>query len=239
MSERDRAIILGMLQRQAADLERMQNVVCYPPGHRFTANYGLPPRAGCKGTTRDGRPCAAHPQIVGPDGYCHWHSPSLAWERRAWCDARRGPRWIRWGIALARASGDRGLARQGERLLLAQARGNAIAGRWDSHPVSALPLPALDALPMGQRRVVEALLAGETGRTYAEAAAVLGLHVGCVHAHLARIGTRHPATYDAIMSRRAEQLELRHEAAQEREYRRTAARRAVYVEAHGREPWAT
>ena len=56
MGEADRAIILGMLQTRAADLARMHDLVCYPPGHRFTANYGLPPRAGCQGTTRDGRP---------------------------------------------------------------------------------------------------------------------------------------------------------------------------------------
>jgi hypothetical protein len=45
------------------------------------------PELRCRGTTRDGKPCAAHPR-PGTD-LCPWHSPDLAARRAEW-SARGG-----------------------------------------------------------------------------------------------------------------------------------------------------
>lgn len=219
MSEADRAILLGMLRERKEELDRL-----------LRGEY-------CHGTTRDGRPCYAPSVIVRPSGYCHWHDPDLAWERRSWCEARRGPR-LGWVASLERLTGAPGLVAGLRARWAEEMAGTAVSGRSNFHPFSRVSAAAIDALPMGQRRVVEALLAGEIGRSYPEAAAVLGLHLGTLHAHLSRIRKRHPATYEAIMMQRAEQLERRHQAAEAREYERGVRRLASYREAHGRDPWA-
>jgi hypothetical protein len=207
MSEADRAILLGMLREGKEELARL-----------VRGEF-------CQGTTRDGRPCYAPSAIVRPSGYCHWHDPDLARERQAWCEARRVTR-LAWVAQLERLTGATGLV-AGLRALAALDTGNAISGRFDFHPSSQVAASQIDALPMGQRRVVEALLAGESGRTYPDAAGALGIHLGTLHAHLARIRKRHPATYDAIMAK----------AAEEREYQRGVRRLAAYREAHGCDPW--
>ena len=71
----------------------------------------------------------------------------------------------------------------------------------------------LEALPPGQRRVVEALMEGDTAPTYGQVADRIGLHLGTVHSHLRRIRQRHAALYAALMQHRRQQLEQRHEKA--------------------------
>ena len=84
--ERQRA--LDWLRERGTALEREVDLLYNPPGALFSHRFGIPPRVGCKGTTRDGRPCAAHAAIVGDSGYCHWHDPALAVHRIAWCNGR-------------------------------------------------------------------------------------------------------------------------------------------------------
>jgi hypothetical protein len=79
--ERQRA--LDWLRERGQGLERQVDLLYNPPGALFSRRLGLPPRVGCQGTTRDGRPCAAHAAIIGPTGYCHWHDPALAVHRIA------------------------------------------------------------------------------------------------------------------------------------------------------------
>src|SRR3954469_12248030 len=137
----------------------------------------------CHGTTRDGRPCLAHSAIVRPTGYCHWHCPTLEAERLAWASARRGPR-LAWVARVERLTGATGLVAGLRAQWEAEAAGHGVSGRVDFHPSSAIAAAAIDALPMGQGRRVEALLAGAMGRSYPEVAALLGVHLGCVHAPL-------------------------------------------------------
>ena len=51
--------------------------------------------------------------------------------------------------------------------------------------------------------MAEALVADPRGRTYPAVAAALGVHVGTVHRHLARIRAHRPAAYRALMAARA------------------------------------
>ena len=83
------------------------------------------------------------------------------------------------------------------------------------HDLAAL----LATLPAGQRRVAEAFVAEPWGRTRGETAAALGVHVGTVHRHLARIRGRRPAIYAALMARRR------------------ATRRYIFQHIYGCEPW--
>lgn len=55
------------------------------------------------------------------------------------------------------------------------------------------------AVPAGQLRVAEALIAEPEGRTYPEVARVLGIHLGTVHQHLRRLRLRHPDVYASVM----------------------------------------
>ncbi len=102
-----------------------------------------------------------------------------------------------------------------------------------SHDLAAL----LATLPVGQRRVAEALIAGPHGRTYPAVAAALGVHVGTVHRHLARLRARHPMVYAALMAVRAWQLAGRHERARTRARVRRATRRYIFQHVYGCEPW--
>ena len=84
--------------------------------------------------------------------------------------------------------------------------------------------------------------AGDRARTYAEVAAMLGMHRGTVSRHLERTRRLHPHLYAAVMTVRAEQLAQRHATAVERAaahsrqwHRRQAARR--YREQFGCWPW--
>jgi hypothetical protein len=84
----------------------------------------------------------------------------------------------------------------------------------------------------GQRRVVEALLGLAEGQTYEGTARALGLHVGTVYTHLARLRRAWPELYIEVMAIRASQLGARHHAAMARAaarsadwHRRQAARR--------------
>ena len=81
-------------------------------------------------------------------------------------------------------------------------------------PNKTLP-PALDltALPQGQRRVAEALVAGENAQTYKGVAEQLELSLGTVYEHLRRIRLNHPEVYAALMAERKGQLERRHTSA--------------------------
>ncbi len=102
-----------------------------------------------------------------------------------------------------------------------------------SHDLAAL----LAALPPGQRRVAEALMAEPAGRTYPQVAALLGVHLGTVHRHLARIRRRHPAAYRALLAVRADQLAGRHTRAVAGAKAQRARRRYIHRHLHGREPW--
>ncbi len=219
-----RAEMLAHLAARRDELGHMLDALDCPPGAPFPARFGLPPHMPCQGITRRGTPCAAPAAIIGATGYCPWHDPELAIERRAWCAARRGSRHLRWFAHIA--------ARYG---------GQSITPQVATHPdpVTA-PLPALDlaALPVGQRRAVTALLAVPEGRTYAEAAAALGLRAGTLRRHLARVRAHHPALYAAAMVHRTAQLRRRHERAEARARQGRAAYRGRHRERFGREPWA-
>jgi DNA-binding CsgD family transcriptional regulator len=78
----------------------------------------------------------------------------------------------------------------------------------------------LTKLPIGQRRVAEALLSKDVGRTYPEVAALLRINLGTVHTHLRRIRLQHPAIYRALMAERARQLAARHRRATAKEKER-------------------
>jgi transposase len=79
------------------------------------------------------------------------------------------------------------------------------------------PLQAmLKQLPMGQRLVAYALIAGDGAPTYRQLAALLGVHCGTVYQHLRRIRLRRPHIYAAVMAHRARQLGERHVRALER-----------------------
>lgn len=192
MHEVARDRLLAEWNQHGQDLDRLSDLLYCPPGSRFTTRYGLPPRVGCQGTTRDGRPCAAHAAIIGPTGYCHWHDPDLGMERAAWAAGRQGSRLLRWFARIAPEACQ------------------AIVVQDDVHPdsVSTAPLPPLDlvGVPDGQRRVLVALLAEPEGRTYPATAATLGLHLGTVHRHLARLRERRPAVYAAVLAQRETQL---------------------------------
>ena len=95
----------------------------------------------------------------------------------------------------------------------------------------------LVAVPAGQRRVAEALVADPYGRTYPEVAATLGLHVGTVHRHLGRIRRRHPAVYAALSAKRAEQLDARHQKTLARRRTKRWQRRYLHLHVYGCEPW--
>jgi uncharacterized protein (DUF2237 family) len=177
---------------------------------------------GCRGVTRDGRPCAAHAAIIGESGYCHWHDPALGDERAAWCNERRGsPRALRWWVKAAKLTG------------------HALSPQVATHPDLTSPLPPLDlaGVTPGQCRAVVALLAIPTGCTYTEAAEAMGIHVGSLHRHLARLRAARPALYAAVMQHRAAQLDARHEASAGRRVAARATYRATYRGRWGREPW--
>ena len=80
--------------------------------------------------------------------------------------------------------------------------------RPDSHDILDL-----SALPPGQRRAVEALIGGQTARTYTQAAEMAGVHVGTLFRHLGRVRRRHPQVYRMIRMLRLAQLALRHKTA--------------------------
>lgn len=114
----------------------------------------------------------------------------------------------------------------------------------DGFPLSPPPVPRahdlaalLATLPAGQRRVAEAFVAAPWGRTRGETAAALGVHVGTVHRHLARIRARRPVAYAALMAARREQLAGRHDRALSRAKTRRATRRYICQHVYGCEPW--
>ena len=82
-------------------------------------------------------------------------------------------------------------------------------------------LPGLTSLPAGQQRVALALLSEETGRTYPEIAASLGISLGSVHTHLRRIRQQRPEVYAAVMEQRRRQLAARYEEASARDEARS------------------
>ncbi|HSH78798.1 MAG TPA: hypothetical protein VLA19_09745 [Herpetosiphonaceae bacterium] len=102
-----------------------------------------------------------------------------------------------------------------------------------SHDLAAL----LATLPSGQRRVAEALVADPRGRTYPAVAAALGVHVGTVHRHLARIRRLHSEAYAALMVMRREQLAERHWRALNRARVRRWARQYRHRHLYGYELW--
>jgi hypothetical protein len=221
--EPERKQLLTLWSERSQDLERQVDLLYCPPGSHFTTRYGFPPRVGCKGTTRDGRPCVAHAAIIGPTGYCHWHDPALGIERAAWAKGRKGSRLLRWFARIAPEAC------------------HAIMARVDVHPVpvsAALPPLDLAGIPEGQRRVIIALLTESTGRTYPATAAALGLHLGTVHRHLARVREDHPHTYAAVMVHRAAQLASGQERTAAARRGRRAHRRADHQTRYGCEPWA-
>ncbi len=102
-----------------------------------------------------------------------------------------------------------------------------------SHDLAAL----LATLPVGQWRVAEAFVAEPCGRTRGETAAALGVHIGTVHRHLARIHARHPAVYAALMTARRAQLAGRHDRVLTRARTRRATQRYICQHVYGCEPW--
>ena len=71
-------------------------------------------------------------------------------------------------------------------------------------------IPDLSPLPLGQRRAVEALIGGETDRTYPEAARIAGMAEGTLLTHINRVRQNHPKLYAAIRVVRKSQLTVRH-----------------------------
>ena len=103
-------------------------------------------------------------------------------------------------------------------------------------------MPDLSALPTGQRRAVEALLGGETARTYVEAATIAEMSEGTLLTHINRVRSRHPVLYEMIRAVRLAQLAERHQDAMAEAkdhsrayFRRKANRR--YRERFGYYPW--
>jgi transposase len=74
----------------------------------------------------------------------------------------------------------------------------------------------LKQLPMGQRLVAYALIAGDGAPTYRHLAALLGVHRGTVYQHLRRIRLGRPHIYATVMAQRGRQLAERHVRALER-----------------------
>jgi hypothetical protein len=220
--EPERQQLIALWSERSQDLDRLRDRLYCPPGAPFPARFGLRPRVGCKGTTRDGRPCAAHAAIIGATGYCHWHDPALGEERTVWAEGRKGSRLLRWFARIAPEAC------------------HAITQRVDVRPDAVYPaLPPLDlsGLPGGQRRVIVALLAEPTGRTYPATATALGLHLGTVHRHLARVREHHPHTYAAVMAHQAAQLITSQERTAVARSGRRAQRRANHRARYGCEPW--
>ena len=71
-------------------------------------------------------------------------------------------------------------------------------------------IPDLSPLPLGQRRAVEALIGGETDRTYPEGARIAGMAEGTLLTHINRVRQNHPELYAAIRVVRSSQLGVRH-----------------------------
>lgn len=190
---------LAGLRQRGDDPGRLLDAPGCPPGAPFPA--------------RDGRSCAAHAASIGATGYCHWHDPALGLERAAWAEGRKGARRLR---RFAR---------------IAPEACHAIPVQGAVHPAlddASLPPLDLAGIPDGQRRVIVALLAEPVGRTYPATAAALGLHLGTVHRHLARLRERHPRVYANVMAHRAAQLTT----GQERTAQATKGRRAQRRAAH-------
>jgi hypothetical protein len=104
-------------------------------------------------------------------------------------------------------------------------------------PDAATLAALLAALPAGQRRVAEALVAEPWGRTYPEVAAALGVHAGTVHTQLRRLRASRPAVYAALMAARGDQLAARHARALSRRRARRWTRRYICWHVYGCEPW--
>src|SRR5215471_8986731 len=64
----------------------------------------------------------------------------------------------------------------------------------------------LSVLPVAQRRVAKALIAGPEAKTYSDVAAELGVHLGTVYQHLRRIRIGNPGAYSVVMVVRGQQL---------------------------------
>ena len=71
----------------------------------------------------------------------------------------------------------------------------------------------LSPLPPGQRRAIEALIGGNTDRTYPEAARIAGMAEGTLLTHVNRVRRGHPELYKAIRKVRKAQLAVRHKIA--------------------------
>jgi hypothetical protein len=129
-----------------------------------------------------------------------------------------------------------------KRVILARFAAGAERFATSKKPISHDLAGGLAALPAGQRRVAEALVAGDDVPTYPELAERLGLGLGTVQRHLKRIREGRPETYAALMAERRRQLAMRHGQAVERReersrrwHRKQANRR--YREWFGRYPW--
>ena len=99
-----------------------------------------------------------------------------------------------------------------------------------------------DRLPLGQANVIAALLEHDHAPTYQELAELLGLHLGTIHTHLARVRQRHPWLYAEVMIARRRQLAARHvvavanEAVRSADWHRRRSNRLFYYR-FGRWPW--
>ena len=102
--------------------------------------------------------------------------------------------------------------------------------------------PDISALPLGQRRAVEALVGSEEARTYREAAGLAGMSEGTLLTHINRVQQNHPQLYQTIRGVRLEQLSVRHAdalanaKAHSRAYFRRRANRRFYL-LFGYYPW--
>lgn len=64
-------------------------------------------------------------------------------------------------------------------------------------------LPALlGTLPLGRRRVAEALVSEGGAPTYSQVAEALGIHLGTIHTHLRRMRLLHPGVWEAVTAER-------------------------------------
>jgi AcrR family transcriptional regulator len=95
--------------------------------------------------------------------------------------------------------------------------------RQNTHTKRQILHDMLADVPRRQAAAAVALVGGARARTYREAAARMGVHVGTLYTHLRRLRLRYPEVYAALMDVRGDRLAARHKAALARDWARSRA----------------